>query len=200
MISETAEAPGRCWERHRNNLRLLAGVQLPPHLRGKLDPSDVVQQALLRAHQKQDQFRGQGHAEEAGWLRAILTSVLAEAVRAFGRQQRDVGRERTLNPGVAESSARIEAWLAADQSSPSSAAQRHEQLGLLAAALAGLPADQRQAVELRHLHGLAVAEIAARMGRTEPAVAGLLRRGLKSLRGQLADGSEANDGDPVTPA
>jgi RNA polymerase sigma-70 factor (ECF subfamily) len=200
MTTETAQPPERCWDRHRNYLRLLAGVQLAPHLRGKLDPSDVVQQALLRAHQKRDQFRGQGPAEEAGWLRAILASVLAETVRAFGRQQRDVGRERALEAGVEESSARIEAWLAADQSSPSEAAQRREEVSLLGKALAGLPEDQKQAVELRHLHGLAVAEIAAQMGRTEPAVAGLLRRGLKRLRELLAEGSEANDGESLTPA
>jgi RNA polymerase sigma-70 factor (ECF subfamily) len=200
MTSQTLEAPERCWERHRNNLRLLAGIQLAPHLRGKLDPSDVVQQTLLRAHQKRDQFRGRGPAEEACWLRAILTSVLAETARAYARQQRDIGRELALDARVEESSARIEAWLAADQSSPSSAASRREQLSLLAVALTGLPEDQRQAVELRHLHGLTVTEIAAQMGRTEPAVAGLLRRGLKRLRELLADGSEANDGDPVTPA
>ena len=45
-----------------------------------------------------------------------------------------------------------------------------------------LPDDQRRAVELHHLQGLPSAEIAVRLGRTEIAVAGLLRRGLKKLR------------------
>ena len=53
----------------------------------------------------------------------------------------------------------------------------------------GFPADQRQAVELRHLQGLAVLEIGQRMGRSTAAVGGLLQRGLKSLRGMLDDSS-----------
>ena len=56
----------------------------------------------------------------------------------------------------------------------------------LTRALAQLPEDQCQAVVLKHLQGLAVAEVAQQMGRSEAAVAGLLRRGLKGLRELLA--------------
>jgi RNA polymerase sigma-70 factor, ECF subfamily len=81
-----------------------------------------------------------------------------------------------------DSSARLEALLAADQTSPSARAVRHEELLRLAEALAALPDDQRQAVELHHLHGLAVEEVARALGRSESAAGGLLRRGLKRLR------------------
>ena len=86
-----------------------------------------------------------------------------------------------------ESSARWEAWLAVDQSSPSARAMRHEQLLRLATALAQLPADQRMAVELHHLKGCPVADIARDWHRTRPAVAGLIRRGLQTLRQLLQD-------------
>jgi RNA polymerase sigma-70 factor (ECF subfamily) len=59
---------------------------------------------------------------------------------------------------------------------------RNEDVLQLAAAIEALPEDQRQAVVLHHLQGHSAADIAARLGRTEVAVAGLLRRGLKKLR------------------
>jgi RNA polymerase sigma-70 factor (ECF subfamily) len=170
-------------EGYRNYLRLLAGAQLDPRLRGKLDPSDVVQQTLARAHEKAGQFRGTTEAERAAWLRQILANQLAAAVRRhLAAGKRDAGRERSLHAALEDSSARLEALLAAEQTSPSDRAVRHEELRRLAEALAALPEDQRQAVELHHLRGLPVEEAARELGRSESAVGGLLRRGLKRLR------------------
>src|SRR5512145_913189 len=105
-MSEPSPEAGLSWERYRDYLRLLAELQLSPRLRAKLDPSDVVQITLLRAHEKRAQFRGSSPAEEAGWLRTILVNTLAEAVRSFNRQQRDVRLERSLEASVEESSRR----------------------------------------------------------------------------------------------
>jgi RNA polymerase sigma-70 factor (ECF subfamily) len=170
-------------EAYREYLRLLAGLQLDPRLRGKLDPSDIVQEALARAHEKAAQFRGSTEAEHAAWLRQILHNQLAQAVRRFlGADKRDAARERSLHAALEESSARLEALLAAEQTSPSQRAVREEELLRLARALAQLPEDQRRAVELHHLQGQPLEEIAATLGRSEAAVGGLLRRGLKRLR------------------
>ena len=184
-MTEDAPAAGPALDRHRDYLHLLARLHLSPRLRGKLDPSDVVQQTLLKAHQHRHALRGQDPAQQAAWLRQILARLLTDALRQFGGGKRDVARERSLEDAVQQSSARLEAFLRPDPSSPSQHAVRHEELQRLATGLAGLPNDQRTAVELHHLQGWSVAEVADHLGRTEAAVAGLLRRGLKQLRAFL---------------
>jgi len=179
--------PGLELQRYRDYLLLLARAQLDPRLRRKLDASDVVQQTLLEAHACSHQFRGSTSAEWAAWLRQILARNLANAVRDLGRQKRDVHREQSLEQAIEASSARLEAWLAAEQSSPSEKAEQHEQLLRLAVALAQLPEPQRLAVELRHLQGWPLADIAQHLERTPAAVAGLLHRALTQLRTLLRE-------------
>jgi RNA polymerase sigma-70 factor (ECF subfamily) len=187
----TADAE-RPLEAYREYLRVLARLQLGAGLRGKLDASDLVQQTVLLAHARRDQFRGGTEAEWRGWLRAILANTLAAAAREFETAARDLRREQSLEAELERSEVRMEGLLAADQSSPSEGAARGEDLRRLALALGRLPDDQRRAVELHHLKGLTVAEVAAEIGRTRPAVVGLLFRGLKRLRELLAESREGD--------
>lgn len=173
-------------EQFRSYLRLLARLQLPRRLAPKLDESDLVQQTLAQAYRALDGFRGNSPAEMAGWLRQILARNLAHAARDHGRQKRDAGREVSLAAALDQSSARLEAWLAADQSSPSERAHRNDQLLRLAAALETLPDEQREAVELHYWQGWTLAQIADHQGRTPASVAGLVHRGLAKLRASLA--------------
>jgi RNA polymerase sigma-70 factor (ECF subfamily) len=184
-MSPALEGDGPGLEQFRSYLHLLAQLHLDPRLRGKLDASDIVQQTLLQAHQARDQFRGRSDGERAAWLRQILARNLAHAVRDFGRDKRDVARERSLEAALDASSARLEAWLAAEQSSPSQQAERDERAVRLAAALDQLPESQRQAVVLHYFQGCPVAEVGRQLGRSTSAVAGLLHRGLKQLREHL---------------
>jgi RNA polymerase sigma-70 factor (ECF subfamily) len=185
-MDEPPRESGWDFERFRKYLRVLARVQLDPRLRGKLDPSDIVQQTLLEAHQARDKCPSDP-AEKGAWLRKILAHNLANAVRDLGRAKRDVRRERSLEAAIEESSARLEAWLAAEQSSPSGQVERNEQLLRLAEALDQLPADQQEAVVLHHLKGQSLFEVARHFGRSPGAVAGLLHRGLRKLQELLGD-------------
>jgi RNA polymerase sigma-70 factor (ECF subfamily) len=189
-VTQAANANERPLENYRDYLRLLARLQLHSRLQVKLDASDIVQQTLLQAHEGRAQFRGETEAEWLAWLRAILANTLAGAARRFSTEARDLERERSLEAELDLSSSRLERLLAADQSSPSEQAVRGEELVRLASALAQLPADQQRVVELHYLKGLPVAEIAALMERSSPAVVGLLFRGLKKLRGLLRDPEE----------
>lgn len=152
-----------------------------------MEPSDVVQQTLLDAHKDRDRFRGGSEAEHLAWLRRLLACNLADALRAMGRARRDAARVRSLEAALGESSARLENWLAADQSSPSQRAERNESFVHLADALVRLPEDNRRALLMRHCQGASLAEISEALGRTPQAVAGLLKRGLAQLRDQMPD-------------
>jgi RNA polymerase sigma-70 factor (ECF subfamily) len=179
------------WNRYREYLSLLTRLQVPLALRGKFDASDVVQQTLLDAPQARDGLVGRSEGERIAFLRRILANNLADAVRRFAAAGRDVTREQMIAV-VQESSARLDALLADDQISPSERVSREEDLLGLAAGLAELPVDQRLAVEMKHLRGCSVAEIATAMNRTETAVGGLLRRGLQQLRNQLGEPDESD--------
>ena len=132
--------PPRELEPYRDYLRLLARLHLDPRLRGRADPSDLVQQTLLQAHAHRDQFRGRTEAEFKGWLRAILANQLAYAARRAGRRGED--RIRSFEAELEHSSQRLEAWLAADHSSPDERAARTERLLRLAEAMGQLPDDR----------------------------------------------------------
>jgi RNA polymerase sigma-70 factor (ECF subfamily) len=187
VSTEETEGRGRSLEGYREYLRVLARLQLDARLQAKLDPSDLVQQTLLKAHEKREQFRGGAEGELTAWLRQILANQLAEAARRFGTGGRDVALERSLQDALSASSARLEAWLAEEGPSPSGQAVRNEEVLRLSAALAQLPDDQRRAVELHHLKGLAAAEVGEMMGRSTRAVAGLLLRGMRRLRRLLGE-------------
>jgi RNA polymerase sigma-70 factor, ECF subfamily len=196
MSTETPVTPADL-ERYRPYLRLIARLHLPAALRGKLDPSDVVQDALVKALRYLGQYRGRSEAELAGWLRQTLAATLANAARDWARGKRNACREVPLEREVHDSSARLEAVLAADQTPPSLAAARHEDLLRLAAALEALPDAQREAVTLYHLRQVPLDQIAARMDRTPAAVAGLIKRGLRRMRGSMAapDPTNSNCGE-----
>lgn len=180
----------RSLEGYRDYIWLLARLHMDSMFQAKLDASDIVQQVLLHAHEKREQYRGQSEAEWLGWLRSILANTLNAAARRFETKARKHSREVSLEASLDNSSARMEGLLAAKMPSPSQQAVRVEEVLRLAVSLAMLPEDQRRVVELHHLQGLPIAEVSAQVGRSSPAVVGLLFRGLKRLRELMREPGE----------
>jgi RNA polymerase sigma-70 factor (ECF subfamily) len=174
--------------RFRSYLHLLARLHLGE--RAALDPSDLVQQTLLEAHRAYGACRATTEAERAAWLRRMLANNLADALRARARARRDVSREVSLDDALTQSSTRLGLWVPAGGRAPDQEAAQHEQALRLATALATLPEAEREALVLQHWHGLTVAQIGERLGRTPAAVGGLLKRGLKRLRERMATPTE----------
>lgn len=176
-------ALGRLLELYRNYLRVLARVEIGRRLQGKVDASDVVQEAFLDAARYFPAFRGSGEAQFAGWVRQILAGTLANQVRRYaGTQARDVRLEVGLATDLDQSAAGLAAIPADPHSSPSHQAARGEQNRLVAEALGRLPDDYQTVIALRHLEGLTFAQVAERMGRTVDAVEKLWVRALAQLR------------------
>jgi RNA polymerase sigma-70 factor (ECF subfamily) len=178
---------GALLQLYRNYLTVLASTQIEPRLRGRLSPSDVVQETMLRAAQNFGQFRGTTEAELIAWLRQILVNNLAKFVEQhLLAARRDVRREvsiERLGKALEQSTVQLAALLPAQIKTPSVAAQQREDAVLLADRLAELPADYREVLVLRNLQGLPFEEVAQRMDRSTSAARMLWLRAIEKLRG-----------------
>jgi RNA polymerase sigma-70 factor (ECF subfamily) len=129
---------------------------------------DVVQDALVRAHQALPGFRGD--AEFGTWLHRIVTNVALNHVRSSNtRSRRELRIDDVPEPG-ASSDGDMQARLVREH---------------LEVALRGLPALQRSVVTLRHIEGLSTREVGTILGCSEGTVKTHLFRGLKKLRQKL---------------
>jgi len=169
-------------QRYQSLLRVQARqLHLNGRLRRRFDSSDVVQETLKRACEERSGFIGTTEAEFIAWLQKILANRAIDLIRREGAAKRDVALEQSIQDGLRDSSERLKHLLVDSLPTPSKQAERRELLVHAAEAVEQLREDQREVVILRDLQDLAVAEIAARLGRTEKSVAGLLRRGRRKL-------------------
>jgi RNA polymerase sigma-70 factor, ECF subfamily len=175
------------FEACRNYVGLLARTQVESWLRAKVDASDLVQQTLLEAYRDFGRFQGTTEAEWLAWLRRMLAHNAADFVRQYrGTKKRQPRREVPLSPGSDSNPAKGPGEPAAEGESPSEQMLRRERELLLAEAISGLDADYREVIILRNLQRLAFDEVAARMGRSRPAVQMLWTRAIHKLQDALA--------------
>ena len=174
---------------HHDRLAASIARQLPEDLQRILSVDDVLQEAYLVVFRKMREFE----PGQAGGFRAWLTTVaehrLADLIKRQRRAKRGGGRTPAEPRPENDESTVIDMlqMLATDSRTPSREARMHEAFAAVQTALENLKGDAREALRLRYLEGLSVAELAERMGRSEGAVHMLCTRGLQSLREVLGD-------------
>jgi len=183
--SERSPARGEILDRLRNFLRIHARIAINPALASKADPSDIVQETLLRADERFDQFKGATEQEFAAWVRRILCRNLADLERTYFGPHRRVGRERSLERSLEDSTALLAAGLASAVDTPGDQLVAREQGAQLDEVLAQLPDDYREVIILRNLEELSWEEVGARMERSPGAARKLWVRALRSVRSHI---------------
>jgi RNA polymerase sigma-70 factor (ECF subfamily) len=178
-------ALGELIEHHRPLLVHIAARQIGTRVRERSDAADVVQETALAIHRDFPHFRGVSAAEFLSWARRILDRVISGTIRAHVlTEKRAVTSERSIDASSSSIVALRERLRSPDRSPSQKAVSRQEARRLLKA-LERLPENQRDAVSMRHLEGWSLTEIAAKMNRSELAVASLIKRGLAQLRRDL---------------
>ncbi|MCA9006198.1 MAG: sigma-70 family RNA polymerase sigma factor [Planctomycetaceae bacterium] len=168
------EALGRLLEHFRSRLRETIHANIQGPLQRRIDESDVIQQACLRAiNVFSDQFQGNQIEEFWAWLERIQQNTLIDLVRNHQAQRRDA-RQHQSEENVDIFAGKI--------TSPSQKAIQGEKRHKIEAAISQLPESQQSAVRLRHLEGYKITEVADILGKTPAATAQIIYRGISTLK------------------
>lgn len=167
-------------DQHRGYLRRVVDAHMEPTLRRRIDPSDVVQETLLVASQRIDDYIQRRPASFRVWLRGTALERLVDARRRHLSLKRAAARDRNL--ADASSMAIAMAFL----SGPSQKAIRRELIQQVQAALQQLSNDDRDLLVMRHAEGLSNAEVAELLEVDPKAASKRYGRALQRLAEQLS--------------
>jgi RNA polymerase sigma-70 factor (ECF subfamily) len=183
------EAMAELYARNRDRLRRMVRLRLDRRLRGRLDPSDVLQEAHLEAVRRAGEYAADPAMPAFLWIRFITGQRLAALHRRhLGAKMRDAGQEISLHRGAVPqaTSASLAEMLLGRLTSPTLAARRAEMQLRLQEVLNGLDAMDREVLALRHFEELSNAEAAAVLGLSPTAACNRYVRALKRLKVILA--------------
>jgi RNA polymerase sigma-70 factor, ECF subfamily len=176
------------WERHRKRLRLMVRLRLDRRLQGRVDPSDVLQEAYIDLAARLPDHARQPAMPTYLWLRLVAGQRLMEVHRRhLGTAMRDAGREVSLYRGALPqaSSASLAAQLLGRFTTASQAALRAERQLQLQSVLNGMDPMDREILALRHFEGLTNGEAAEVLGLSKTAANNRYVRALGRLRDLL---------------
>ncbi len=181
---------GQFLSAHRDRLRRMVALRLDQRLRGRIDPSDVIQEAFLEVVERQSEYERQPDPMPPFlWLRFLTLQRLQLVHRQhLGTRARDAAREVSIHgkPFPAASSAALAARLLGHDTRASEAAIRAERTQRLQGALEGMDAIDREVLVLRHFEQLGNGECARVLGLSESAANKRYIRALRRLKAILA--------------
>jgi RNA polymerase sigma-70 factor (ECF subfamily) len=180
------EAAGveRLLARHREPLRRLIVHRLDAVLARRVDASDIVQDVLLEASQRLDDYLRNPAMPFQLWLRHLARDHMIDAHRRHRlAQRRSLDREQPLGPVPAGDCSSFEIQAFVDpELTPASAAMRQELVQRFEVALARLGEEDREILAMRHQEQLANCEVAAILNLSEAAASMRYLRALRRLR------------------
>lgn len=180
------QALADAFARHRGRLEAAVALRLDPHLRARIDPADVLQEAWLDIAKRFDEWlKSSNPMPLFVWMRFLTVQKLLELHRRNGAKQRDARREVPLHAGPEASTASVAERLAGSFSSPSQGLHRQEVLARVQAALDDLEEIDREVLVLRHFEELSNNEVAEILGITKAGASNRYVRALKRLREAL---------------
>ncbi len=183
------QALGELFARYRDRLRRMVRLRLDRRLLGRIDPSDVLQEAYLDVAQRAPQYLANPTLPVFLWLRYLTGQrLLALHRQHLGAQMRDVGQEVSLHRGALPqvTSASLAAQLLGRLTSPTQAAIRAEMQIRLQEALNLMDPMDREVLVLRHFEELSNQETAAVLGIQKSAASNRYLRALKRLKDILS--------------
>lgn len=170
----------------RDRLRRMVAFRMDERLQGRIDPSDVIQEAMIEAWQRLPEFVKEPKVPLFVWLRALTLQRLGMLRRNhLERTKRTVNREIDLQQNDCSSAMAIA--LVDKAISPSSVVQRQEMLGLIQDRLAGMDPIDREVLALRHFEQMGNAEVASVLEISEPAASLRYSRALRRLRDIISE-------------
>jgi RNA polymerase sigma-70 factor (ECF subfamily) len=179
------EAWGALLARTRSRLRRMVALRLDRRLQGRVDPSDIIQEAYIDASARLADYARKPDMPFFLWLRFLTGQRLLRVHRQhLGAEMRDAAREVSLYHGALPeaTSAALAAHLLGRDTRPSEAAIRAERRIRLQEALNSMDPIDREVLALRHFEQLTNPEAARVLGLQESAAAKRYVRALKRLR------------------
>ncbi|MEX0586637.1 MAG: sigma-70 family RNA polymerase sigma factor [Pirellulales bacterium] len=175
---------------HRDRLRRMVALRLDRRLAARIDPSDIVQEALAEAVQKLPKYLSEEPIPFYPWLRRIAWEKLVKArLRHVSAQKRSVRREQSLAGFLSdESLVQLADQFVAPGTNPSQRLLQEELRHRVRTALQRLPPRDRELLVLRYLEQLSTNEATAALGISETAFLKRQMRAIVRLRKLLDDG------------